>query len=202
MLVLGLTGGSGCGKGYVSALFEKRGVRSLDTDMVSRQICVKGSVCLAEVVQALGDAVLTPDGDYDRKATGKIVFADKEKLDILSRITHRHILAACRAWLEEERKQGAKVAIIDAPVLYESGFDAECDYVVAVLAEDDTRTWRIMKRDGIDEDAARLRIMRQKDNDFFRAHADFIIENDASATKEGLMGAVDAVLCAIGGESG
>ncbi len=202
MLIIGLTGGSGCGKGYVSNMFALRGIRALDTDAVSKQICVKGSQCLAEVVAALGEGVLTAQGDYDRAATGRMVFADAQKLAVLSKITHKHILAHARAWLDAERERGARMAIIDAPVLYESGFDAECDVVVAVVADTGTRVARITARDGIDEDAARLRIARQKDTAFYLAHADYIIENGCDATKEGLMQRVDTVLSALDARCG
>lgn len=194
MRVLGLTGGSGSGKGFVSELFALRGVPSIDCDAVSRQVCRKGTPCLAEIASALGNEVLTPDGEYDRATTAGIVFSDREKLDQLNRITHRYILDACRIWLRECEKTGIPFAIIDAPVLYESGFDRECDTVIAVIASEETRIERICRRDGISEEMARLRLSKQKPNSFFRTHADFIIENHCHTEREVLLGKIDEIL--------
>jgi dephospho-CoA kinase len=72
-------------------------------------------------------------------------------------------------------------------VLYESGFDAECDAVLAVIADTPTRIGRIMKRDGIDEEMAIKRISKQKPSEFYLEKADFIIENGAGVQKEVLM---------------
>ena len=135
MLVLGLTGGSGSGKGYVSRLLANYGIPALDCDLVSRHVCKKGSECLAEIVEALGESVLTEQGDYNRRRVAEIVFSDSEKLQMLNRITHRYILSECRRWLKEQEQHGMAYAIIDAPVLYESGFDAECDRVIAVICK-------------------------------------------------------------------
>ncbi len=197
MLVLGLTGGSGSGKGFVSSLFSSRGISSIDCDAVLRTVCTKGSPCLLEIASALGSEVLTDDGEYDRAATARIVFSDKNKLAVLNRITHRYILDACRQWLDVQRKNGASIAIIDAPVLYESGFDAECDAVVAVICDTQTRQKRIVARDGISEQMALMRIAKQKDNDFYRAHADFLIENYENTSREALLREIDSILASL-----
>ena len=201
MLVLGLTGASGSGKGYIAKLFARCGVPSLDCDAVFRELCTKGSPCLAEIAQALGDEVLTPEGEYDRRTAAGIVFRDSEKLHTLNRITHRHILSACREWLGECREKGLPFAIIDAPVLYESGFDAECDAVVAVVCDTEERIRRIVMRDGISEDRARERILKQKSADFYREHADYLIENNADTSKEELISAVDEILKSLKGRA-
>lgn len=184
MQILGLTGGSGSGKGYVAALFAAQGIPSIDCDEVSRQICTKGSPCLCELAEALGSEVLAADGSYDRAATAKIVFSDRDKLNLLNRITHRYILAECRTRLTRLREEGIEIAIVDAPVLYESGFDSECDAVAAVIAEERERIRRIVKRDGISEEMARMRISKQHSETFYRQKADYIIENGIGVTRE------------------
>lgn len=178
MKVIGLTGGSGSGKGYVSKLFEAAGVPALDTDMVSRIVTAPGSPCLAELTERFGESILLPGGKLDRRRLAEIAFADPKLTGALNSITHRHILAYCRDWLEQRRKEGYAAAIIDAPLLYESGFDAECDAVVAVVADRELRIARIMARDGITRAQAEQRLARQHDDGFFRAHADFVIENN------------------------
>jgi dephospho-CoA kinase len=181
MITIGLTGGSGSGKGYISSLFAAAGVPVLDTDAVSRLVCMPGSDCLAELAERFGSSILLPDGSLDRRRLASLAFADSESTAALNAITHRHILAYCRRWLDMLRVDGAPAAIIDAPQLYESGFDAECDAVIAVVADCELRISRILARDGITREQAEQRLSRQHDDGFFRAHADFIIENNYDA---------------------
>ncbi len=197
MTVIGLTGGSGSGKGYVSRFFEARGIPCLDTDLVSREVCRAGSACLRELCKAFGEDILLEDGEMDRARVRDIVFNDANKLSTLNSITHRYILDECRRWLSEQSRS-YPAAIIDAPLLYESGFDAECDVTVAVTADTDTRISRIISRDRLDRDSALRRLQNQHDNEFYRKNADYIITNDASTEKEELTRQVDAIIKVIG----
>ncbi len=192
--VIGLTGGSGAGKGYVSALLQAYGIPSLDTDLVSRRVCAPGQPCLAALIDRFGAGIVQPDGSLNRRQLAARVFARPEELADLNRITHRYILQSCRAWLEERRAAGCALAVIDAPLLFESGFDRECDRTVAVLAPIPQRIARIMARDGLDEAAARLRLSRQKEDAFFREHADAILLNGDS---DDIRGQVEALVAKL-----
>jgi len=99
MIVLGLTGGMGAGKGYVAGVFAEYGVQSIDTDQVSRQVCQPGQPCLAQLTEAFGEEILLEDGSLNRKKLAEIAFADADSTALLNQITHKHILAACKAWL-------------------------------------------------------------------------------------------------------
>ena len=180
MLTVGLTGPSGAGKGVVASLFARYGVPSIDTDAVYHDLLVPPSACLDELVARFGESVLTADGRLDRKALAAVVFAAGHENDLLdlNRITHRHVLDEARRQLTAYKAQGKAAVLVDAPQLYESGFDTECDYVVAVLAPRDVRLSRIVARDELDEARAAARMDAQKDDDFFRQHADVILMND------------------------
>lgn len=178
MIVIGLTGGSGSGKGYVASLFAARGVPSLDTDAVSRLVCAPGSDCLRELANEFGGGIIRLDGTLDRAALAALAFAGEASTVALNKITHRYILAYCRRWLDGRRENGVHAAIIDAPQLYESGFDSECDTVVAVIADRALRLARIITRDKITPEQAELRLSRQLGDAFYRARADFVIENN------------------------
>ncbi len=178
MYTLGLTGGSGAGKGYVSKIFADLGIPSLDTDLVSRRVYMPGQPCLDEIRRTFGSSVIRGDGSLDRKALGAIVFSDRESLDKLNAIAHHYILDVCRNWLRERERAGDFAAIIDAPQLYESRFDRSCDYVIAVLCDLDIRIDRIMKRDGISREDAEKRLNSQHSDVFFRDHAHFLIYNN------------------------
>lgn len=182
--VLGLTGGTGAGKGAVAACLVKHGIPTLDTDRVSRLVCEIGQPCLRALAEQFGDGILCPDGSLDRAGLAALVFGEPdpdkkaEKLAALNRITHHYILEYARDWLAEQRANGNPAACIDAPQLFESGFDRECSYIIGVTADKETRITRIMTRDGITREKALQRIASQHDDAFFAAHCDTIIENN------------------------
>lgn len=198
MIVIGLTGGSGVGKGFVSELFLQRGIPALDTDRVSRAVCEKGSPCLNELVSVFGEEILMPDGSYHRKKMGEIVYSDPAKRAVLNEISHRYILSACRDWLVEKEKEGFPAAIIDAPLLYESGFDKECGVIVAVSASRETRISRITERDGISRETAEKRIDTQLDTAFYLLNGAYMIYNQKNTSREALLSVIDDILVKIG----
>lgn len=185
MRVIGLTGGTGAGKGEVSLCFMTQGIKCLDADKVSREVCTPGKPCLLELVEYFGDGILNSDGTLDRRGLAALVFGEEneEKREIkhaaLNRITHRHIIDAMNEWLAEREREGATLAVIDAPQLFESGFDRHCDYTIGVIADEKVRIRRITSRDSITVEAAEKRIRAQKSDQFFIDTCDFIVYNNA-----------------------
>lgn len=175
MLIVGLTGNSGSGKGYLCSLIASDDICIIDTDRVYHEMIQGPSKCTDALVSAFGEAVLNDEGGINRAELGKIVFSDKDKLDGLNRITHRYILDECRRIIDISRK---KIAVIDAPVLFESDFYKECDVTVGVVADVETRIKRIIERDSISREKAVLRINSQRHDDWFRLRCDYIIENN------------------------
>ncbi len=196
--VLALTGGTGAGKGVVSAYLTARGIPVLDTDRVSHIVYEPGQPCLAALTDAFGAEILTPDGKLNRPALAALVFGEpvettrNEKRATLNRIAHRYILAYCRDWLETQKNAGHRAACIDAPQLFESGFDSECDYIIGVTADAETRIARIIARDGITRETALQRIRAQHDDAFFAANCHVLLENNG--TPEDLSPALDRIL--------
>ena len=144
MKIIGLCGGSGSGKSVVGAEFQKRGFIVIDTDKVYRNLTENKSHCLDALVCEFGGEILTPFGTLDRAKLRDVVFSDKEKLSLLNEITHKFILAEVRDIISKSVSLGVRGAVVDAPLLYESGFDKECHIVVAVTASRDLRISRIM----------------------------------------------------------
>lgn len=180
MIVIGLTGPSGAGKGYICRLLAQEGIPSLDTDQVARAVCEVGQPCLAELRTVFGDAILQTDGTLNRGALAGIVFADPAQLARLNAVTHKYIRRESEKWLDAQKAAGHAMAVIDAPVLFESGFDAMCDCTVGVLCDRETRISRILARDSISREAAEARINAQPGDTFYLAHCDYIIENGAA----------------------
>lgn len=176
-IVIGLCGRSGSGKGYVSSLFTSFGGCHIDTDEVYHDLLLpkdgKMSECTKELSAAFGGGI-TDGAALNRRALGNIVFSDPEKLKLLNIITHKYIKAETLAAVE---KCSNSFAVIDAPLLFESGFDALCDFTVCVTANEETLIKRICKRDGISEDEAKIRLRTQIGSDELASRCDFVIDN-------------------------
>ncbi len=203
-MLIGLCGRSGSGKGYVSALFAQKGIPSIDTDKVYRDMtgpCETLSPCMQALTERFGQDILAPDNSLNRGAMRKLVFAGgdmareascKQNLTDLNRITHRHILAKTEELAAVLLAEGAPFVLIDAPVLYESGFDTHCAAVVCITASEEVRIGRIMKRDSIPREAAVTRLQAQLDDSLLVQKADYVIENNGDETA--LRQSVDAVI--------
>lgn len=175
MRIIGLTGGSGTGKGTFAALLRDKGAGWVDADAVYRALCAENREMLNALDRAFG-GVLDETGALDRPKLARIVFADPEKLRQLNEITLPYIRAAS---MDAMRAQGdCPFVLYDAPTLFEAGADNLCERIIGVLADTETRVQRIMARDGLDETAARARIGAQPDADFYRARCDYIVENN------------------------
>ena len=196
MLVIGLTGPSGSGKGKIADLFSAYGLPVINADEVYHQLLIPPSLCLEELTDHFGVGILSTDGTLNRRALGAIVFSDPAALDALNTITHHHVMSEIRRRLEQLRREDTRAAVIDAPQLFEAGADRDCNVIISVIADKLLRLDRIMRRDGIDEDAARKRMEAQKTDAFFRAHSDYVIENNT--VPEALLPEVRRILFEMG----
>ena len=145
-----------------------------------------GGECVSALVKEFGDAVLNRDGSINRKALSQTVFSGKDsekRRKRLQDITHGIILNQVRHILKGYEDEGIACVIVDAPLLFESGFHKECDYVISVLSDDVTRVERIIKRDGISEEMAKARIASQQKDSFLIENSDFIIVNNGTLTE-------------------
>jgi len=182
MLIIGLTGGSGSGKGTAAMIFSRHGIPSIDTDEVYRVMTKAGGECIKPLVGAFGDIIVSPDGSLDRAALRKIVFSGhlaKENRKKLEALVHPIILNKVRALINNYRiTQNPPAVVVDAPQLFESGFDRECDFVISIVADADIRAHRIVERDGITVEAAKGRISAQASEQFLRENSDFVVTNN------------------------
>lgn len=199
-ILIGICGRSGSGKSFVCSVFASFGGCHIDTDKVYHDLLEpkdgKLSPCAGSLAKEFGDEILN-GLEVDRKALGAIVFADRDRLEKLNAITHAYILEETLRMAEE---CGAPFALIDAPVLFESGFDKMCDYTVCVVADDETCVKRIMRRDGIGEDEARRRLANQISAEELIAKCDYAIDNSAHtdvepAVRDVLIDIVNRGLC-------
>ncbi len=181
MKIIGLCGGSGSGKGAVSDIFSIFGIPSVDTDSVYRKMTEGPSPCLEAIISEFGEEIIDHLGALDRKKLRKIVFESErseEKRSLLNKITHKFILDKTREILLNYKKEGKAAAIVDAPLLFESGFDKECDIILSVCAQKEQRLIRIMKRDGLSVDDAVKRINSQISDEELIKLSDYTIINN------------------------
>ena len=172
---VGLTGGLGSGKSTVAALFGEHGAVIIDADVVAREVVRAGTPGFAAVVARFGPGVVGPDGELDRAALARIVFADGAALDELNAIVHP-LVGSRSAELAAAVPPGA-VVVHDIPLLAENGLADRFDTVVVVEADREIRLARLAER-GLTRAEAEARMAAQATDEKRRAIADEIVRND------------------------
>ncbi len=181
MRIIGLTGPSGSGKGFLSAILESVGIPCIDTDKVYHELLLPPSACADELVKTFGKKILI-SGQIDRKVLAHIVFSDTSGTlqQNLNSITHKYVIEKTWQTLAEYEKQGKCAAVIDAPLLIEAGIDKKCDFNICVLADEQLRKKRIINRDNLSEEDAEMRLSAQKPNEFYIAATNYVLYNNGS----------------------
>ena len=173
-MILGITGGTGCGKTTLLKVIEAKGGLVLDCDAIYHQLLTRDDQLLNAIEARFPGTV--ENGVLQRKKLGAIVFTDENALMDLNKITHGAIKAEVLRLLET----APKLAAIDAIALFEGGLAELCDLTVAVTAPEEVRVQRLMKRDNISEDYARSRIAAQHDESWFRERCSCTLENNGT----------------------
>ena len=173
-MIIGITGGTGCGKTTLLNEIERRGGLVLDCDAVYHQLLTRDEVLLNAIDHRFPGVVV--EKKLERKKLGAIVFSDEQALRDLNSITHGAIRAEIVRRLEEK----PALAAIDAIALFEGGLAELCDTTVAVCAPFETRVERLMERDGISREYAENRINAQKSESWFREKCAYTLYNDGT----------------------
>lgn len=167
---VGLTGPTGAGKSYVCEIFRQKGFKVIDCDKIAHELTAKNAPILAELASEFGEDVVK-DGELDRKLLASRAFDTAEHTKKLNAILHPAIIKRCK-----EEANG--LTVLDASQLFEANLQNDCYKVIGVLADDDIRIKRIVARDNITEQQARLRMSAQLDRDYFIDNCDYIIYNN------------------------
>lgn len=171
-MIIGITGGSGCGKTTLLNCIREQGGLVLDCDEIYHQLLACDAALLRAIETRFPGTV--EQGALNRKKLGSIVFSDEKALLDLNRITH----AAVKTEVLRRLKGRPALAAIDAIGLFEGKLAELCDVTVAVSAPAGDRVARLMRRDGISEAYARARIAAQHDETWFRERCGHVLEND------------------------
>lgn len=189
MLLIGLTGGIAAGKSTVSALLAEHGAEIVDADQIARLVVLPGEPAWHKIREHFGADVIAEDGAIDRHKLAERAFADPGKVALLNEITHPAILERIADQLEALAGKDV-VAVLDAPLLIETGLDAGVDLVVVVNAPREAQIERLEAK-GIDRAQATARIAAQADERQRLERADVVIDNDGTLPE--LEAKVDAV---------
>ena len=184
MYIIGLTGGIATGKSTVAQMLRGLDVPVLDADALAHAVTAPGGAALPSIRQRFGDAVFI-GGVLNRRALGALVFADAQARAALEAIVHPLVFAALAQALEALRGQGAPLAVVDMPLLFETGYDAQVDAIWVTDVAQDEQVRRVMVRDALTEDEARARVASQWPQAEKRSRAQVCIHTEGTSEKTG-----------------
>jgi dephospho-CoA kinase len=198
MLKIALTGGIATGKSYVLERFRRRGIPCLDADELARGVTASGTEATGAIAARFGPGVLAPDGSVDRGRLAAIVFADPAARRDLEAIVHPGVYRAIAAGLRAfDLIDKAPLAIVDVPLLYETGHTSDFDKVIVTDCPVEIRLSRLRER-GMSDAEARQRIGAQWPNEEKAARATFVVRTGGTFQETDRQ--VDAILSLLSAE--
>lgn len=182
MVRIGLTGGIGCGKSYVAALINREwGIPVYDTDSRAKQLTATSpEICNA--LTALVGPELYQGGVFHKEVLAAFIFGHSENMERVNAIIHPAVRKDFQAWAQSQT--GCKACVLESAILFESGFNTEVDFTVAVQAPLELRIDRCLERDRTERELVLKRISSQMDQDEKCRMADFVIVNDGACQLE------------------
>lgn len=177
MIKLGITGGIGSGKSYVSKLLVERGVPVFDCDSEAKKLTATDTRIRSGLIELLGEEVYTAEG-LNKPVLATYLFASKENAARVNAIIHPRVKEVFRDWVQQEAALGKEIVAMESAILYESGFHTEVDQVVMVYAPLSVRCARVVARDHTTLEQVQKRIASQLADEAKCSMADFQIEND------------------------
>jgi len=185
MVKIALTGGAATGKSYVLEQLRRAGVPTLVADDLAHGVTAAGTEATAAIAARFGADVLAPDGSVNREVLGPVVFADAAARRELEAIVHPAVYRAIEAGLRAFEKSGDAVAVVEIPLLYESGHAQDFDRVIVTACSPETQLARLVER-GISEGRARQVLAAQKPTAEKAAQADYVIQTGGAKAETDL----------------
>ena len=187
MKVIGVTGGVGAGKSEIlTYIAENWDAAVVETDEVGYLVMRPGKSCFAPIVELFGPGILQEDGTLDRAKIAELVFGDKELLEKLNAIVHPAVKRYIQKAIDRERALDTDIFIVESALLVEDKYNAICDELWYIYADEETRTERLMKNRGYSKEKIQSIFANQLSEDEFSEQCDFEIDNsgDFEDTKE------------------
>lgn len=181
MHVVGITGGVGCGKSTVLSYIQKKyKAYVIQTDLVARSLQEKGQQVFLDIVAAFGETILDEKGNLDRGALAKIVFQDEMELKLLNSIVHPAVKRHVQLDMTSAKEAGCTYFFIESALLFEDNYDAICDEMWYIYADDEIRSSRLRNSRGYSREAIASVIANQKSREEFMERCQVMIDNSGS----------------------
>ena len=178
MIIIGLTGSVASGKSTVAGWIAERGIAVHDADSAVHSLLAADGAAVPDIIARFGTSVLADDGGIDRKKLGNHVFEHPQDRKILESILHPMVRQHRDQFLVDHRRLGSKIVVLDVPLLFETGGDALCDYVIVVHAGEDTIRRRALARPGMTENKLAGILKTQMPASEKCQRADFVLDTD------------------------
>lgn len=193
ILKIGLTGGIGSGKSYVSGFLRKHNIPVFDSDTEAKMLMESNSYIISSLKKLLGEEAYK-NGKINKQLMISFLFASPENAEKINAIVHPCVKEEFISWSENKHAEGHGIVAIESAILFESGFDSIVDKVATVHAPLETRIERIIRRDNTSREKVLERIKSQMDEDLKLKKSDFIIENDGQKSLETQIDAIISLL--------
>lgn len=176
--IIGLIGGIASGKSKMTQRFEKLGAGIIDCDKLAHSLYEPGEECYQAIIDAFGKEILEDSGRIDRKKLGGIVFANKEKLQLLNSIVWPNLLKKSKQRVQELHEvEGKEIVILEAAVLLQAGWETECHEIWSCIVPSEVAVQRIIERNNLSEDEAKARIAAQMKNAVVVEHSNVVFSS-------------------------
>ena len=175
MLKVGITGGIGVGKTYISNILEKMGYPVFYSDIIAKEIVSKDSRLISLIKKEFGDDIYLADNKIDNKLLSSIVFNDNNRLSKLNSLIHPFVFECFNEWCE---KKSSRIVFKEAAILFESNSHLNLEKVICITASKNSRIQRIVKRDGRSLEEINNIMSRQMEQTEKVKLSDYIVEND------------------------
>ena len=191
-LKIGITGGIGSGKSYVSSILRCRGFKVFDCDSESKRLMNTDMRMIDEIVRTVGPEAYIKSHQFrqtdhgeelyetyelNRRVMAEFVFGSEQNTQAINSIVHPHVAEEFRTWASLQHDD---FVFMESAILFESGFNKLVDLSVAVVADKEIRISRVTKRDGSERTSVEQRMRHQTSTEYIEAHSDYIIHNDTN----------------------
>lgn len=193
IIKIGITGGIGSGKSYISELMCKKGIPVFDSDSEAKSLMIRDHKIISSLKALLGEDAYI-NGEINKPLMISYIFSSPENTEKINSIVHPRVKEEFISWSEEKNNEGYNIVAIESAILFESGFDSIVDKIVTVHAPLETRISRVIKRDNTTREKILDRIKSQIDESLKLEKSDFIIENDGEKSPEAQIDAIISLL--------
>ena len=167
MKIIGITGTSGSGKTTLSEILSKKEeIKVIDADNVVKEMSIPNTEYLNAIKEEFGEKYFFKDGNLNRKELANTIYSNNEARENLNKLTFKYVVEEIVKRINNINEKNTKIIVIDAPLLFESGLEKCCDYVVSLIADEELKINRICKRDKIDKETAKKRLKIQQNNSY------------------------------------